>query len=130
MGYLRIIIISGLLSLFLFPAAKAAGPEFRGALENGMKNTRVEAGYTQAGETQAGGYALEVMIANVVKTALSFVGLLFFILTIYAGVMWMTAGGSEEKIGKAKRMLRNAVIGMIVVFASYAITALVLSAIS
>lgn len=68
----------------------------------------------------------EVIIGRVIQTLLGFVGLIAFILVIYAGFLWMTAGGSEEKVKKAKEILRNAVIGMAIVFSSYAITEFVL----
>ena len=55
------------------------------------------------------------------KFALSFLGIAFFILIIYAGWLWMTAGGNEERLGKAKKILQEAVIGLVIVLAAYAI---------
>jgi hypothetical protein len=37
------------------------------------------------------------------------------------GFIWMTAGGNEEKVGKAKKMLVAGIIGLIIVVAAYAI---------
>jgi len=53
---------------------------------------------------------------------LSFVGVLFLGLMIYAGILWMTAAGNDQQITKAKNLLVNATIGIIIVFAAYAIT--------
>lgn len=39
--------------------------------------------------------------------------------------MWMTAGGDEQKVTKAKDLITQAVIGLIVVLAAYAITAFI-----
>jgi len=45
---------------------------------------------------------------------------------IYAGFIWITARGEEERIIKAKAIIRNSIIGLIIVFSAYAITAFVL----
>lgn len=61
-------------------------------------------------------------VGSVVSVALSLVGTIFFVLTIYAGYLWMAAGGNEENVGKAKKILTAAVIGLVIVMSSYAIT--------
>ncbi len=65
---------------------------------------------------------LQTRAGEIIGTVLSFVGVLFLGLMIYAGILWMTAQGNEQQISKAKGMLTNAIIGLIVVFAAYAIT--------
>ncbi len=57
----------------------------------------------------------------VVNSLLSVLGVLLIILIIYAGFLWMTAAGDEQKISKAKKILGNAVVGLIIILASYAI---------
>ncbi len=54
--------------------------------------------------------------------ALSFVGLAFFVLMIYAGFLWMFARGNDQDVQKAKDLIQAAVIGLIIVLAAYAIT--------
>jgi hypothetical protein len=44
------------------------------------------------------------------------------VITIIAGYQWMTAGGNEEQVAKAKKNISNAVIGLIIILAAYAIT--------
>ncbi len=53
---------------------------------------------------------------------LSFIGVLFLGLMIYAGLMWMLAQGNEQEVTKAKDLITNAIIGLIIVFAAYALT--------
>lgn len=53
-----------------------------------------------------------------------------FAVVLYAGIMWMTAQGNEEQVTKAKTMIRNAIIGFIIISAAYAITYYVIGAIS
>ncbi len=64
----------------------------------------------------------ETLANTIVTTVLMFVGTIFFLLVLYAGLSWMTAGGSSEKVNKAKMMLETAVIGLLIVAASYAIS--------
>ena len=61
--------------------------------------------------------------ATIVNLVLGFLGVLLVVLIVYAGFMWMTAAGDEQKITKAKALLGNAVIGMAIVLAAFAITA-------
>lgn len=69
--------------------------------------------------------SVQKIIGTLIGTILSFVGVIFLLLVIYGGIMWMTAGGAEEKITKAKGLITNAVIGLALIFAAYAITAFV-----
>jgi len=46
---------------------------------------------------------------------------------VYAGYLWIIARGEEEKISKAKAIIRGSIIGLIVVLGAYAITAFVVS---
>ena len=66
-------------------------------------------------------------VATVIKTVLALVGTVFLVLTIYAGIMGMTAQGEEEKVTKAKDIIKASVIGLIVIMSAYAITAFVTS---
>ncbi|HCU48075.1 TPA: hypothetical protein DIC39_03425 [Patescibacteria group bacterium] len=60
--------------------------------------------------------------AKIINIVLGFLGVVFIVLIIYAGFQWMTASGNEEKISQAKKMIGNAVIGLLIILASYAIT--------
>jgi hypothetical protein len=62
-------------------------------------------------------------VGMIIAVALLLLGIIFLILMIYGGYMWMTAGGDEQKVEKAKGLIRNAIIGLVIVLAAYAITA-------
>lgn len=64
-------------------------------------------------------------IGKIIGVGLSFVGVLFLILLIYGGFIWMTARGNQQDISKAMDLIQAAVIGLIIVLAAYAITAYV-----
>ena len=60
-------------------------------------------------------------IGNVLKVVLTILNTVFFILIIYAGILWMTAKGDETQAKKARDTIIAAVIGVILVLASYSI---------
>lgn len=61
-------------------------------------------------------------VGGLVGLALSFVGIIFLVLIIYAGLQWMTAQGNSGQVDKAKELMINAVIGLVIVTAAYSIT--------
>ncbi len=75
-----------------------------------------------AGVAGIGKFNIAIKIGDIISLILGFVGVIFLILMIAGGLMWMTASGNEERVTKAKSLITNAVIGMIIVFSAYAIT--------
>jgi len=61
------------------------------------------------------------------NAALSLVGLIFLILMVYAGYLWMTARGEEEQIKKAQKIITSSIIGLVVVMSAWSITFFVLN---
>jgi hypothetical protein len=64
----------------------------------------------------------EPIIGQVIKTIISFLGVIFFILIVYGGFMWMTARGNTDQIDKAKKIIMNSIVGLVLVLFAYAIT--------
>jgi hypothetical protein len=67
-----------------------------------------------------------VFVAEIIRVLLSFIGVIFFVLIIYAGFLWMTAAGEEAKSGKARTIIFDSVVGLAIVIFAYAITTFVL----
>jgi len=65
----------------------------------------------------------------IIRALLSLLGIVFMGYIVYAGSLWMTARGDEEKITKAKAIVRGSIIGLVIVMSAYAITAFVLDAV-
>ncbi len=63
-----------------------------------------------------------LIIAQIIKIVLSLLGTIFFVLTLYAGFLWMTAAGNDEQVGKAKSLLFQATMGLTVILAAYGIS--------
>ncbi len=66
------------------------------------------------------------IIGNVINVALSFMGVVVLFYFLWAGWKWMTSDG-EKGAGEARVMMRNAVIGLIIIVASYSISSFVMA---
>ena len=69
---------------------------------------------------------LIIWIGSIISVIIGFLGVLLVLYIIWAGFLWMTDGGEGKKVQKAKDMIKQAVIGIIIVFAAYAITSFVM----
>lgn len=99
-----------------------------------LQNTILESDlYQNTGTQTYGSQSGEVDLVNVAVDIINFllglVGIIFLILVIYAGFLWMTAGGNEDQVSKAKKLIINSVIGIVIIVAAYAFTNFVLRAI-
>jgi hypothetical protein len=65
---------------------------------------------------------VRLVIADIIYIVLGFVGIIFLVLVIISGYQWMTAGGNADQVDKAKTRLKNAVIGLVIVFLAFSIT--------
>jgi len=74
----------------------------------------------------SGGGGLTDIIGRLINIFLGFLGIVFLVLMLYAGFTWMTAQGDEGKVKKAREVITQAIIGLIVVVAAYAISNFVL----
>lgn len=57
----------------------------------------------------------EKSLGGIVNAILNFLGIAFLLLTIYGGIIWMTAAGNENKIEKAKKIIISSVIGLSII---------------
>jgi len=69
----------------------------------------------------------KLIIANVVRIALGFAGLIFVILIIYGGWMYMTSEGVAEKVTKAREIIKNSVIGILIIMSAFVIVSFIIS---
>lgn len=65
---------------------------------------------------------IRTTVARIINIILGFLGVIFVVLTIVAGFQYMTAAGNEEKTKKALGLIKNAVIGLVIVLMSWMIT--------
>lgn len=110
--------------MFALPAF--AAPDIGLGANGAAQTIGGKAGYTTAGVNDL---TLSQQVGKIISVALSFVGTLFFALTVYAGFLWMTASGNEEQVAKAQNIIKMAVIGMIITLAAYGITKFTVSSV-
>lgn len=70
------------------------------------------------------------LIGNVIKILLSFVGLLSVIFIVVGGILYILSTGDPGRIQKAKSVITNAIIGLIVALVSYAAVTFIAGAFS
>lgn len=108
------IIVFLLLLAFLTPLAVLAQTDMIKNLDNA------------AGPLKTTNPDLPALVGQIIKIFLGFLGVIFVILIIYAGFMWMTAGGDDDKVKTAKNLIIRAIIGIGIIFIAYVITAFVI----
>lgn len=65
------------------------------------------------------------MVVNLLNILFTFLGIIAVIVIMYAGWLWMTSAGEQDKVDKAKKIIIGAVIGLVVILASYSIVAFI-----
>jgi len=70
---------------------------------------------------------VEGVITKVIKAVLGLVGVLALVMFIIGGLTWMTSGGSAERVKKGKDTVVWAVLGLALIFFSYAVINFVLN---
>jgi cytochrome bd-type quinol oxidase subunit 2 len=64
---------------------------------------------------------LKQTVINILQLVLGLLSLIAVVMIIIGGFTWLTAGGNEEKVDKAKKIISAAVIGLIIVLLAWAI---------
>lgn len=65
------------------------------------------------------GAGLNSLISNVITAVGAIVGLVFFALLVMGGISYMTNGGDDKALAKAKSQIMNALVGLMIVFFAY-----------
>jgi hypothetical protein len=66
-----------------------------------------------------GGVNLTNVVQNLLGLIFVFAGILALLFVIWGGISWITSGGEKEKIEEARKKIIYALIGLIVIFASF-----------
>ena len=70
--------------------------------------------------------SLAKVIGQIIYAILGFLGIIFILLLIYGGFLRMTAQGDPGKIKTSYGIITSAVIGVVIILASYTITAFII----
>jgi hypothetical protein len=108
----RNLIAFSILSLLFLPLAGAV------ALEVGIEEVE--------SEIELGKRDIRATIASIINVAMGLLGIIAVGIILIGGFQWMTAGGNEESVDKAKKRIIQGVIGLAIILASWAIARFVL----
>jgi hypothetical protein len=67
-------------------------------------------------------------ITTIINYFLGLLGLIAVAFLIYAGILMVTAGGNDEQVTKARKIIMYAVIGIVIILLSYTVVTFVSSA--
>lgn len=80
----------------------------------------------QLARTCATSNCIADIIGRLIGFLLGFVGVVLLVMLLWAGFLWMTAGGEKEKVDRARSMIANAVAGIAIIGLAYVVTGFVL----
>ena len=66
------------------------------------------------------------VVGRIINVAMGLLGIVAVVIILAGGFIWMTAGGAEDKIEKAKGLIFSGVIGLAIILTSYALAQFVI----
>lgn len=71
--------------------------------------------------------SLPAAVGRVINTVLGLIGVIMLVIVVWAGFLWLTARGNTGQVETAQQYIRNAIIGMAIVFGAFIITSFVVT---
>lgn len=65
--------------------------------------------------------------ASVIRVLLGFLGVIAVVIILLGGFKWMTAGGNDEKVGEARKLIIQGIVGLIIILAAFGISTFVIN---
>ncbi|MBD3251006.1 hypothetical protein GF380_00805, partial [Candidatus Uhrbacteria bacterium] len=116
--YASIVAVFLLAAFFVFLPDTSALAQFSDANQQ-VQNVEQAAGVQTPND-------LPTIIGRLINVFLGLLGIILVIIILYAGFLWMTAGGDSEKVVTAQKWIRNGIIGLLIIVAAFAITQFIL----
>lgn len=69
---------------------------------------------------------LNETIGAIIRAALGFLGVVAVCIILFGGFKWMTAGGNEERVDEARKLIIAGIIGLAIILSAYAIATFVI----
>ncbi|OGL62697.1 hypothetical protein A3C09_02345 [Candidatus Uhrbacteria bacterium RIFCSPHIGHO2_02_FULL_47_44] len=125
-SYLKFGAMIGSLPALILPLSVSAGAtaapgQGLNASQGSLTTIKEGAGIT------AGASDLPTLIGRIIGVLLGVMGIILVIYIVLAGITYMTAGGDDAKVKKAKAMIQTSVVGIIIIVAAYSISSFVIS---
>jgi hypothetical protein len=78
-------------------------------------------------KTKLGDRDIRETVAEIINVALGLLGTIAVVIILAGGFQWMTAGGNEEKVGGAKKLIISGIIGLAIIMSAFAISVFVIN---
>lgn len=111
-----------------FVLAQGDGYNFLG--DSGLNIAAEKTGHTKGSKIFKNSDDISASIGLIIQVLISFIGVIFMILLVYGGILWMTAAGNDQQVDKAKKIIVESMIGLVIVVSAYAISILVIESFS
>jgi hypothetical protein len=120
LGILLQIFVLSSIPAFAAPAATTTAPDSPASLmTKGLAQSNADAGYTAI--------PVPVLVGRMIQILLGLTGIIFLVIIVYAGIIYMISSGDATKVDKAKKMMTQAVIGLILIVGAYSISTFVIT---
>lgn len=95
-----------------------------------MAAAQIDLGMEEVEAIGLGTEDIRTTISGVIRSFMGLLGLVAVIIILLGGFKWMTAGGSEDKVAEAKKLIISGIIGLIIIMSAFAIATFVIGAIT
>ncbi|MFA6161046.1 MAG: IPT/TIG domain-containing protein [Patescibacteria group bacterium] len=114
---------------YIFAALAVSTLVFAGGVFAQPANAQLNTGLDQVGQTiKLSNTDPRTIAVNIINALLGLLGIIMLGLILYAGFLWMTSGGDATKVENAQKIIRNAVIGLVIILSAWAIAYYVINA--
>jgi len=127
MKHVLYVLLLAVFACSFFSLVSAPAHAIQGKAADAIRQGADQIGQAAFEEDSTSGDAFTQRIGEYIKIILGIVGIIVVCFMIYAGFLWMTAGGDTKNVDKAKTMMTNTIIGLAIVLAAYVITDFVIS---
>ena len=114
----KVSVFLGLLLIFGFFSSQALAAGAWDAQIGAQGNNNIGSWFGQSSGTPD----IRMTVFNLINLALSFLAIIFLVLTVVAGFLWLTSSGDAKKVETAQGYLKNAIIGLVIILAAKALT--------
>ncbi len=88
-------------------------------------NSQLNAFGSQFGASTETTTDIRIVVARIIRIVLSLMAVVAVAYVIYGGYLYLTSGGSDERIGKARKIIFYGAIGLAIMLLSFSITSFV-----
>lgn len=120
-------VVLGIVAAIMFGLVLAPGVSLAGATSTDTFGLNP---VNEGLEDTLGNKDLRTTIGDLIQVALSLLGVVAVVIILIGGFKWMTAGGNEEKVAEARKLIFSGIIGLAVILSAWAISIFVITQLS